>query len=61
MKKQQLLINSQVEINRAVFEVNRQYNDEKVRPDYMQKCVSCAIKSLNEFYVANFGKKPKAK
>jgi tRNA A37 threonylcarbamoyladenosine dehydratase len=55
----QSLVNAQVSVNRAVFEMNRQHNGEKPRPDYIVDCIDAAESELAEarrYYQLQAGK-----
>jgi hypothetical protein len=51
IKGAQELVNAQMEVNRAVFEMNKPglCRPEKERPEYIRKCVESAIKELQTY------------
>lgn len=58
IKNQQLLVNAQVDINRAVFEANchQKKSDREPRLDYIMGCVDSAIETLKEYKKKNRAK-----
>lgn len=54
-KGMQDLVNSQVDINRAVFEANKcgRIKGGQYRPEYLKNCIDSAMKSLKEFIKKN--------
>ena len=51
MRSKQSLINAQIDVNRSVFEINK----ENPSPEYLKIHVRSAIDALSKFYTENFG------